>query len=187
MRRLLLALPLTLLPLVAAAQSDAHDHDHDHDEPAAQASLDAHAHGIAQLNMALDGQTLELVLESPAMNLVGFEYKPSSAADQAKVAAARSLLEQPVTLFSLNAGACSIDRQELQSPLFESASNAPQEHSEIHASYQFDCKNPHELKELNLSELFKQFPATTKVQVQLIGPNGQQGLELTPDNARLAF
>ena len=66
MRRVLLALPFALLPLAAMA----HDHDHDHAE---HASLGAHEHGVAQLNVALDGNTLEIELESPAMNLVGFE------------------------------------------------------------------------------------------------------------------
>jgi hypothetical protein len=43
------------------------------------------------------------------------------------------------------------------------------------------------VQQLDLSELFKRFPATLKIQVQLLGPNGQQGAELTPDNPRLPF
>lgn len=188
MRRLLLALPFALLPLAIA---QAADHDHDQDE---HASLDAHEHGMAQLNAVLDGRTLELELESPAMNLVGFEHEPGSAADQAKVAAARRQLEQPQALFGLATGACTVSRQELESPLFEDdehdeghGHDEESEHSEIHAHYQLDCTEPDQLKQLDLSELFKRFPATLKIQVQLIGPNGQQGAELTPAKATLSF
>ena len=97
MRRLLLALPFALLPLAVAHAHDDHDHDHDH----AHGSLGAHEHGVAKLNAVLDGSTLELELDSPSMNLVGFEHAASSDADKAKVAAVRQQLEQPLKLFGL--------------------------------------------------------------------------------------
>jgi hypothetical protein len=191
MRRLLLALPFALLPLAALAAEHNHEHDHAHNH-AEHGSLDAHEHGAAQLNVVLDGKVLELQLESPAMNLVGFEHAAKSDADKAKVAAARSQLEQPQPLFGLNAGDCTISKQELESPLFaehkhEEHHDHDNEHSDIHAHYTLDCQKPEELKQLNLGELFKRFPATEKIQVQLIGPNGQQGLELTPAQPTLSF
>ena len=197
MRRLLLALPFALLPLAALAAEHSHEHDHAHDH-AEHGSLDAHEHGAAQLNVVLDGKVLELQLESPAMNLVGFEHAAKSDADKAKVAAARSQLEQPQPLFGLNAGDCKISNQELESPLFADHADTHKhehdhekshdsEHSDIHAHYTLDCQKPEELKQLNLGELFKRFPATEKIQVQLIGPNGQQGLELTPAQPTLSF
>lgn len=193
MRCLLLALPFALLPL-AVAQANEHSHAH-----AEHASLAAHQHGTARLNVVLAGTTLELQLQSPAMNLVGFEHAPNSVADRAKLAAARGKLEQPQALFGLGAGDCTVSTQELQSPLFadaahdehdhdeQHADDEQSEHGDIHAHYQLDCKKPDELKQLDLSELFKRFPATEKIQVQLIGPNGQQGVELTPAQASLNF
>ena len=68
MRLLLLALPFALLPLMAA-QAAEHQHDHAHEH--GQDSLGAHEHGVASLNAALDGQLLELQLESPAMIIHG--------------------------------------------------------------------------------------------------------------------
>ena len=197
MRRLLLALPFALLPL-AVAQANEHQHAHadEHAEHSEHGSLDAHEHGAARLNVVLDGQALELQLESPAMNLAGFEHAANSAADKAKVAAVRNQLQDPQALFGLSAGDCTLSEAELESALFaddehahdgQHADEDESEHSEIHAHYQLDCKKPSELKQLNLGELFKRFPATEKIQVQLIGPNGQQGVELTPANASLNF
>ena len=197
MRRLLLALPFALLPLAAQA-ADEHNHDHDHEH----GSLDAHEHGVGRLNAVLDGKALELELESPAMNLVGFEHLATTDADKAKVAAARKQLEQPLVLFSLpKAAGCVVSTQELESPLFgdkpdddhdhatdgKGAAAHDHDHSEIHAHYQFTCANPTALKNLDLANIFKRFPATEKIQVQLIGPNGQQGLELTPAQPTLSF
>lgn len=194
MRRLLLALPFALLPLAVA---QAHDDDHDHDH--AHGTLGAHEHGVARLNAVLDGSTLELELDSPAMNLVGFEHAASSDADKAKVAAVRQQLEQPLKLFGLPAAAgCKEDQQELESPLFGDAPKADDDdhdhdhehehaHSDIGAHYQLTCASPDKLAQLDLAPLFKAFPATQKINVQLIGPNGQKGLETTPAKAAVAF
>ena len=200
MRRLLLALPFAMLPLAVTHAAAEHDHDHDHEH----GSLGAHEHGVGRLNAALDGQTLELELESPAMNLVGFEHVATSDADKAKVAAARARLEQPLALFSLpKAAGCVVENQELESPLFGDKPDADDDHdedakdedghehhhdhSEIHARYQFTCATPTALKSLDLANFFTSFPATRKIQVQLIGPSGQQGVEVTAKAAALKF
>lgn len=192
MRRLLLALPFTLLPLAVV---HAHDDDHDHDH--AHGTLGAHEHGVAKLNAVLDGNTLELELDSPAMNLVGFEHAASSDTDKAKVAAMRQQLEQPLQLFGLPAAAnCKEDQLELESPLFGDAPKADDDgdehehghqHSDIGAHYQLTCANPDKLAQVDLAPLFKTFPATQKINVQLIGPNGQKGLEATPAKAAVTF
>jgi len=191
MRRLLLALPFALLPLAAAHAHDDHEHDHAH------GTLGAHEHGVAKLNVVLDGNTLELELDSPAMNLVGFEHAASSDADKAKVAAVRQQLEQPLKLFGLSAAAnCTEEQQELESPLFGDAAKADDDddehahghpHSDIGAHYQLSCANPEKLTQVDLAPLFKAFPATQKINVQLIGPNGQKGVETTPAKAAVAF
>ena len=203
MRRLLLALPFALLPLAIAQAADEHDHDHEH------GSLGAHEHGVGRLNAVLDGQALELELDSPAMNLVGFEHLATTPADKAKVAAARKQLENPQALFKLPKSAgCVISTQELNSPLFGDKPEADHDeddddhatdgkgaaahehhhdHSEIHAHYQFTCATPTALSNLDLTQVFKTFPATQKIQVQLIGPSGQQGVEATATTATLKF
>jgi hypothetical protein len=193
MRRLLLALPFALLPLTVAHAVDEHDHEH--------GSLSAHEHGVGRLNAALDGQTLELELESPAMNLVGFEHAATTDADKAKVAAVRAQLEKPLVLFNLpKAAGCMVATQELESPLFGDKPDADDDHdedakdgehhhdhSEIHAHYQFSCSAPGALKTLDLANIFNTFPATQKIQVQLISPSGQQGVEVTAKAAALKF
>ena len=192
MRRLLLALPFALLPLAVAHAADEHDHEH--------GSLGAHEHGVGRLNAALDGQTLELELESPAMNLMGFEHVATTDADKAKVAAVRAQLEKPLVLFNLpKAAGCVIATQELESPLFGDKPDADDDHdhdakdehhhdhSDIQAHYQFSCSSPGALKTLDLANMFNTFPATRKIQVQLIGPSGQQGVEVTAKSDALKF
>ena len=187
MRRLLLAIPFALLPLAMAHAADDHDHEH--------ASLGAHEHGAGSLDVALDGQTLELDLDGPSMNLVGFEHLATTDADKAKVAAAQAQLVNPLVLFNLHkAEECSVEAQDLQSPLFEAApeeaagvAKGEHHHSDIEAHYAFTCSKPEALKTLDLSTFFKTFPGTHKIKVQLIGASGQQGVEATPQAPTVKF
>ena len=113
------------------------------------------------------------------------------------------LLEKPLELFALPVTAgCSVASQELRSPLFgdKAPAHAHKEkaghehehehehengHADIHAHYQLSCEKPELLKLLTLAEFFKRFPATQKIQVQLIGPDGQKGADLAPASAEL--
>ena len=96
------------------------------------------------------------------------------------------------------AAGCVVENQELESPLFgatpeadddhdEDADEHHHDHSEIHARYQFTCATPNALTTLDLANIFNSFPATQKIEVQLIGPNGQQGVEVTATAASLKF
>lgn len=187
MRRSLLALSLALLPLTTP---QAHEHEDEH------GSLGKHEHGAASLDVALDGNTLEIRLESPSMNLVGFEHAPANANDQARIAATRTLLAQPLQLFGLSAAAdCTLSSSTLDSPLFAAPKHADESHepedehghSDVDASYRLHCEQPQALRTLDLTPLFERFPAIRTVAVQLIGHNGQQGAELSAEQARLSF
>lgn len=183
--RLLLVLPFLLSPLAIAGE---HEHEHAH----AQASLGRHEHGVGELDVALEGGVLELELRSPAANLLGFEHAPRSAEEHRRVARLREQLGQAQALFDLPTAAdCRLTAQQLDSLLFATTNHAHDEHgdahSEIHARYRFDCHAPAALDALDAAPLFRAFPATTRLQVQLIGPRGQQGGEMRAGASRLAL
>lgn len=46
---------------------------------------DPHVHGVAHLNMAVEGSLLHVELESPAMNIVGFEHQPRSSRQREQI------------------------------------------------------------------------------------------------------
>jgi hypothetical protein len=189
MRRLLLALPFALLPLAIAHAADEHDHDHEH------ASLGAHEHGVARLDVAQEGTTLEFDFNTPAMNIVGFEHAATSDADKAKLADAREALLKPHGLFNVpEAAQCSVISQKLTSPLFgdkdedgDADEHGDHEHSEIHGNYRFTCNVPSVLTQLDLTQIFKTFPATQKIQVQLITAKRQLGAEVRASNPVIKF
>lgn len=71
--------------------------------------LDAHEHGIGQLDIAFDGGQIAMELHAPGADIVGFEYAAESAEDRAKVDAAVATLARPLDLFNLpTAAGCSV-------------------------------------------------------------------------------
>ena len=80
----------------------------------------AHVHGIAQMNMAVDGNNLLLELASPSMNIVGFEHMPSTDEQHHAVHEAAEKLEDGTSLFEFSKDAgCTMVAAEIESPLLE--------------------------------------------------------------------
>ena len=64
-------------------------------------NADAHQHGHGVLNVALEGDTLSIEMETPGADILGFEHTAEAAEDKATVEKARETLSDPVALFGL--------------------------------------------------------------------------------------
>ena len=161
----------------------------------------AHEHGAAILNIAIESNSLHLELESPAMNIVGFEHAPKNHEQEHAVKHAVSELRKGNTLFILPAAAqCHLAEVEVESPLLETDQHEHKDdhkpdkhkeehserHSEFHAAYVFQCKNINALNEIDV-QLFNKFKGTEELRVQLISAKGQTVKELTAKQHKLVF
>jgi hypothetical protein len=192
----LLALSLAAPAFAHKAHDHSHDkhhaHEHKHDHDHGSDSLGAHQHGVAQLNLVIEGSRVEIELDSPADNLVGFEYIPTREEDLAKVRAAYEQLQDASSLFRFpDAAQCSQEDATLNSPLFTALDKTGHSHdhqhgeahdasahNDIEAQYRFECGNPAALDRIEVV-LFERFPATERLVLQAISEKGQQGGELT--------
>ncbi|WP_298494766.1 DUF2796 domain-containing protein [uncultured Maritimibacter sp.] len=67
----------------------------------AQREMGAHVHGISTLELAVEGNALEMNLLSPGMDIVGFEYVAESEADKDAVEAAIRTMLMPENIVTL--------------------------------------------------------------------------------------
>jgi hypothetical protein len=172
-------------------------HDHDHRQHG------AHVHGIATLNLALEGREVHVEFDSPAANIVGFEHAPSSKADHAKLDKAISMLKDGDRLFRFNATAgCKLEEASVASGLLDAEGHEHagdhdhenkdghahdkhdhehegETHADIEAAYHFECRRPDKLTQLTV-EIFEAFPGTGMLKVQYVIENKQGAAELTP-------
>ena len=73
--------------------------------------LDAHEHGVGQLDIAIEGTEIAMELHAPGADIVGFEYEAENAVDRGAVDAAVAILARPLDLFLLSdSAACSVVR-----------------------------------------------------------------------------
>ena len=71
--------------------------------------LDAHEHGHSALNIAIEGDKVEMEFEAPGADIVGFEYAAKTDEDKAAIEAAEKTLADPLALFTPpEAAGCSV-------------------------------------------------------------------------------
>ncbi len=104
---------------------------------AAAAEHAAHVHGVTKLNVAIEGETVEMELIAPGADIVGFEHEPESAKDKAAVKSATATLEDGAGLFVFPQEAdCRLMKAEVESAALEhdhGDDHAEKSHGEEHA------------------------------------------------------
>ena len=170
------------------------------DEP--QRQLGAHAHGQGKLSIAIEKRTLEIELEAPGADIVGFEHAAKTAEQKAAIAKARATLAKSLDLFKLpEAAGCKQTSAKVrlvgggahdhghghshgkQAPAKGGKAEATP-HSEFQAEYTFTCAKPELLQAIEV-EYFKAFPAAEALDVTFIGNKGQSQQKITRDKPRI--
>tara|TARA_E500000318_G_scaffold101087_1_gene104307 strand:- start:344 stop:907 length:564 start_codon:yes stop_codon:yes gene_type:complete len=159
---------------------------------------DAHEHGHGQLTVAIEGETVEMELEIPGMDIVGFEHQPETAAQHEAFDAGKAKLAQGGALFSVT-GEAGCDFKEAHFLKHEDedhdhdkkseAANHDEEHEEhmeFHVSYQFSCKDTDKISGFAFP-FFKQFPNSEELDVQIVSSKGQFQFEVSSGEPSLTL
>ena len=84
-------------------------------EEAGHRELGAHVHGQGSLNIAIEGNKLNMEFEAPGADIVGFEHEASTAEQKALVEKAKVTLGEVLTLFQLPGKAgCKIEKASVE-------------------------------------------------------------------------
>lgn len=167
---------------------------------AAERELAAHQHGHGFLNIAIEGSTMWIELETPGADIVGFEHPAKSDADKAAIEEARTRLSDPVGLFGIPSQAsCALetvtvspvgyglgmdDDHDADSDHDAHDEHADEEetfHAEFHAEHSLQCADPAAITSLTFT-YFDVFPGAEEVQATVITEEGQSGHEVTRDS-----
>ncbi|MGI9304908.1 MAG: DUF2796 domain-containing protein [Gammaproteobacteria bacterium] len=150
----------------------------------------AHEHGAAVLNVVLEGNRLHLELETPAINIVGFEHRPTDGAQEQIVEDAAATLADGGKMFAFPLSAdCFTFKVEVESALLTGHDEKHKEdadeedHSEFHVVYEFTCSG-NEVQYIDVG-LFSLFPGTEEIEARVVTPSGQTSRKVTPDSIRI--
>jgi len=150
-----------------------------------------HEHGAANLTIAIDANKMEIDLESPADNIFGFEYIPSTEADKNTVKDAVNQLKAANKLFTLpEAAKCHLDQVNVSSAILEKKpvdENNKQQHAHNHAhndvdvSWHYSCQSGENLDSIT-PHFFTIFsPRFKHLKVEWLTPAGVSSEIMTSD------
>ena len=153
----------------------------------------AHEHGKVTLNAALDGNQLVIELDSPAVNVVGFEHVPRTNDERAAVSAAAKLLNNGRGLFTLPKEArCQFQKTALKPPRWETTDDvprqpeAPGQHADYEARFTYLCWSPDHLTWLE-PVLLDKLRNVTEARVNIATARGQSSRVATSGHVRVAI
>jgi hypothetical protein len=153
---------------------------------------EAHVHGVGKLDVALDSHTLSLHLDSPLINLLGFEHAASSAPDrQAAQKMGMQLHAADKVFVTTPAAQCQATSVKLVSAALDPALLGEQPapkgqkaadhdgHADLDADFVFNCAHPEQLHAIDV-KLFDIYAGFHKIDVQAVTPKGQSAATLQP-------
>jgi hypothetical protein len=185
----------------------------------AQQNLDAHEHGSAIMNLAVDQKKFKIDFVAPGADIVGFEHPASSHTDKEKIEDALKKLNDLSNLLGIGARAeCEMimvsakleeegdgdnhsdhekhehedehdhekheheDEHDHEKHEHEDEHDHEASHSEFHASYEFECKNPSEFS-INRVNYFDEFKNSVKLKLRVVSSKGPKSFDLDRENS----
>ncbi len=158
----------------------------------------AHEHGQARLQMALENDRIELMLTSPAYNLVGFEYKARTEAEKKQLADTSQWLKT-TPLINTGAGTCSVTSATVSlggdqehhhhddhdghhhDHSHDQHSGDKTTHRDYEVTQQLSCAGIGPDQTLT-TPLPERFPELETLTIEWVGPNGQGSTVVTSES-----
>lgn len=174
-----------------------HEHEHEYRQHG------SHVHGVAELAIAAEGESVLVELDSPAANILGFEHAPSNPEQEQTLHHAVEHLRDAQHMLRFNPQSrCRLVEVDLDSPLLPADAMHEQQagheheqagehhdeagHADFTVSYRFHCADMSSLEHLHVG-LFDAFPGMQNIQAQFAIGGHQGAVELTPANPMLRF
>ena len=137
----------------------------------------AHVHGTSTVDVGLDGTVLQVVLDAPAVNMLGFEHPPHDGQQSKQVSDVLAAMRDPAPwLIPADAAACVLTHSSVQARGLDAAV-ATQGHADIDARYDYRCNQPDRLDHIDI-HLADRYPATHRLVVNIVLPQKQDRQEL---------
>lgn len=133
-------------------------------------------HGQLKLDVAIDGPTVVIDMESPLDNIVGFERAPKTDAEKKTAEDAIAQLRAADKLFAIDPAAnCKLGPVELRSSALGLGNPDPAEpagHADLDATFSFNCTHAAAAKFIDVN-LFSAFKGTRQIDSQIASAQGQ--------------
>ena len=164
--------------------------------------VDKHEHGVGELNIAVEGNAMNLEFMIPGADIVGFEYEAKSDSDIALVNTALSKFQDFENIFTLSSsGNCNLVDAEIEinqgdehedehdhedehehedEDEHDHDEHEEEAHNELVANYSFTCGNVKEIDRIDFP-YFTTFPNSGELEIQFVSEVGSTSFEVEGD------
>ena len=161
--------------------------------------VDKHEHGVGELNIAIEGNLINLEFMIPGADIVGFEYEAKSDEDISTVNAALTKFDDFNNIFTIpNTANCNLVEAEIainqgndhddeheheehdEHDHEEHDEHGEEAHNEFVAHYSFTCGNVKEIDRINFT-YFTTFPNSGELEIQFVSEMGSTSFEVEGD------
>ena len=182
------ALALSLLDLGGAAEKRHHE---------------AHVHGVAEVNIAIDGNKADVEFRAPAESVMGFEHEAKSESDKQKRDAALRTVQTKINQMVVFDPKLSCKFSEVKTAIVEEKGEPGKtqpdksahghkdqkktaEHREVRATFSAACDKTLAGSRVTFG-VHKTFPAIGEIKVQVLGDAKQSGATIKKDKGGVGF
>jgi hypothetical protein len=157
--------------------------------------VDKHEHGVGELNIAIQSNTMVLEFMIPGADVVGFEHEAKSEQDKATVSAALTKFDDYNNIFIIPTNSKCIlisskininqedehDEHDDHDGHDDHDEHQEEAHNEFYAKYTFECGD---IKSLDLLEFpyFETFSNSGELEVQFVSEIGSTSFEVEADS-----
>jgi hypothetical protein len=184
------ALSLTMFPRSIGAAAENRHHG-------------VHAHGVAEINIAIDGGKAEVEFRAPAENVMGFEHEAKSESDKKKRDAALRTVQTKMPQMVVFDPKLSCKLSEVKTEVVEEKEEGSKsqpgktgdqhkdqkrsgEHWEVRATFGVACAKALAGSRVTFG-VNKTFPALHETKVQVLGDFKQSGATIKKDKGEVRF
>jgi Protein of unknown function (DUF2796) len=148
---------------------------------------EAHVHGVAEINIAVEGSKADIEFRSPAESVMGFEHEAKSESDKKKREAALRTLQNKMNQMVLFDPKLRCKFSEPKTTVVEEKeerskeqSGKTGEHREVRATSSVRCDKPLAGSRVTFG-VTKVFPEIYEVKVQVLSDTKQSGATIKKD------
>lgn len=164
---------------------------------------EAHVHGVAEVNIAIDGSKADVEFRAPAESVMGFEHEAKSESDKKKRDAALRTVQTKMNQMVVFDPKLSCKFSEVKTAIVEEKGepgktqsdksahgNKDQkktaEHREVRATFSAACDKTLAGSRVTFG-VHKTFPAIGEIKVQVLGDAKQSGATIKKDKGGVGF
>lgn len=164
---------------------------------------EAHVHGVAEVNIAIDGSKADVEFRAPAESVMGFEHEAKSESDKKKRDAALRTVQTKMNQMVVFDPKLSCKFSEVKTAIVEEKGEPGKtqsdksahghkdqkktaEHREVRATFSAACDKTLAGSRVTFG-VHKTFPAIGEIKVQVLGDAKQSGATIKKDKGGVGF